>query len=44
MMKENIELIRKIQPDLILVMGWSQLLKDELLKIPQIGINWFTSY
>ena len=36
--EKNIELIRKIQPDLILVMGWSQLLKDELLKIPQIGI------
>ncbi len=35
---KNIELIKKIQPDLILVMGWSQLLKSELLKIPQIGV------
>jgi len=35
---KNIELIKKIQPDLILVMGWSQLLKDEILKIPKIGV------
>ena len=35
---ENIELIKKIQPDLILVMGWSQLLKEKLLKIPYIGV------
>ncbi len=35
---KNIELIKKIQPDLILVMGWSQLLKNEILKIPQIGV------
>jgi len=35
---ENIELIKKIQPDLILVMGWSQLLKDKLLEIPHIGV------
>lgn len=35
---ENIELIKKIQPDLILVMGWSQLLKEKLLKIPHIGV------
>ena len=36
--RKNIELIKKIQPDLILVMGWSQLLKNEILKIPQIGV------
>ena len=36
--RNNIELIKKIQPDLILVMGWSQLLKHEILKIPQIGV------
>lgn len=36
--KDNVELIKKIQPDLILVIGWSQLLKDELLKIPTIGV------
>ena len=35
---ENLEILKKIQPDLILVMGWSQLLKDEILKIPRIGI------
>ena len=35
---QNVELIKKIQPDLILVMGWSQLLKNEILKIPQIGV------
>ena len=35
---QNVELIKKIQPDLILVMGWSQLLKKEILKIPQIGV------
>jgi methionyl-tRNA formyltransferase len=35
---KNVELIKKIQPDLILVMGWSQLLKNEILKIPQIGV------
>ena len=35
---KNVELIKKIQPDLILVMGWSQLLKDEILKIPKLGV------
>lgn len=36
--KENILILQNIQPDIILVMGWSQLIKDELLKIPQIGV------
>jgi methionyl-tRNA formyltransferase len=36
--KENIELIKKISPDLILVMGWSQILKSEILNIPKLGI------
>ena len=35
---ENIELIKKIQPDLILVMGWSQLLKNDILTIPEFGV------
>jgi len=35
---KNIELIRSLQPDLIFVMGWSQLLSDEIIKIPKIGI------
>ena len=28
---ENIEIIKKIGPDLILVLGWSQLLKSDLI-------------
>tara|TARA_B100001540_G_C15810329_1_gene644214 strand:- start:2619 stop:3587 length:969 start_codon:yes stop_codon:yes gene_type:complete len=35
---ENIEIIKKIGPDLILVLGWSQLLKSDLIKIPKIGV------
>lgn len=35
---ENVELLRKINPDIILVMGWSQLLHENLLSIPRIGI------
>ena len=35
---ENIEIIKEIKPDLILVMGWSQLLKKEIISIPRIGI------
>jgi len=36
--EKNIELLKKIKPDLILVMGWSQLLKDEIIKIPSLGV------
>ena len=36
--EKNIELISKISPDLILVMGWSQILKPEILKIPKLGV------
>ena len=36
--EENIKIINKISPDLILVMGWSQILKNQILTIPQIGI------
>jgi len=32
---ENVRLLQKIQPDLLLVMGWSQLLREEILKIPK---------
>ena len=31
-------MINDISPDLILVIGWSQLLKNPILKIPKIGI------
>ena len=33
----NVKIINDISPDLILVIGWSQLLKNPLLKIPKIG-------
>lgn len=36
--EENVKIINDISPDLILVMGWSQILKNEILKIPTIGI------
>lgn len=36
--KINVKIINDISPDLILVIGWSQLLKNPLLKIPKIGI------
>lgn len=35
---ENVTIIKKIEPDLILVLGWSQLLKIDLIKIPKIGV------
>lgn len=35
---ENVNLIKKIRPDLILVLGWSQLLKKEILSIPNITV------
>ena len=35
---ENIELIGSLQPDLIFVMGWSQLLSEEIINIPKIGV------
>ena len=35
---ENVELLKKTKPDIILIMGWSQLLHEELLNIPRIGI------
>ena len=33
--ENNVEIIKKIKPDLILVMGWSQLLSNDILKIPK---------
>ena len=36
--KKNIKILKKIQPDLILVMGWSQLLKPEIIEIPKLGV------
>jgi len=36
--QKNIELIKKISPDLILVMGWSQILKPTILDIPKLGV------
>jgi len=36
--KKNVKILKKIQPDLILVMGWSQLLKSEIIKIAKLGV------
>jgi methionyl-tRNA formyltransferase len=35
---ENVDLLKQITPDLILVMGWSQILKSEIIKIPKKGV------
>jgi methionyl-tRNA formyltransferase len=35
---ENIKIFQEIKPDLILVMGWSQLLNNEIIKIPKLGV------
>ena len=36
--EENVKLINEIQPDIIFVFGWSQLLNNEILKIPKLGV------
>lgn len=36
--QDNIEIIKKIKPDIILVMGWSQIIKTDIIEIPKIGI------
>ena len=36
--RQNITLLKEVNPDLILVMGWSQLLKNEIIKIPKFGV------
>lgn len=35
--KTSIEILKAHQPDLLIVLGWSQLLNDEVLSIPAIG-------
>ena len=35
---ENIEILKSLNPDLILVMGWSQLLKKDVIEIPKLGV------
>jgi len=35
---KNVKLINEIQPDIIFVFGWSQLLNNEILKIPKLGV------
>jgi len=36
--ENNIKLLDQINPDIIFVMGWSQLLKPKILRIPKIGV------
>jgi methionyl-tRNA formyltransferase len=36
--EKNIKILQEIQPDLILVMGWSQLINSEIIKIPKLGV------
>ena len=36
--KENIDMLKSINPDIILVIGWSQILKEEILSLPKLGI------
>lgn len=35
---ETIEFVKKCNPDIIYCFGWSQLIKDELLRIPPMGV------
>lgn len=35
---ECLEFLRRYSPDLLLVLGWSQILKDPLLSLPAIGV------
>ncbi len=36
--KENIEWIKKLNPDVIFCFGWSSLIKKELLLLPEMGV------
>jgi len=36
--EKNIELIKKINPDVIFVIGWSSLIGEEILDLPKIGV------
>jgi methionyl-tRNA formyltransferase len=35
---ENIKILKSLKPDLILIMGWSQLLKKDVIEIPKLGV------
>lgn len=35
---ESIDLLKKLQLDVVFVIGWSQIIKDEVLQIPPIGM------
>ena len=35
--KQSIAFIKKLNPDLILCIGWSQIISKEILKIPKLG-------
>jgi len=36
--EKNVEFMKECKPDLLLVMGWSQILKNKILKIPRLGV------
>ena len=36
--EENIKILKSLKPDLILVMGWSQLLKKDVIEISRLGV------
>lgn len=36
--KDNVEWIKKLNPDIIFCFGWSSLIKKELLELPEMGI------
>jgi methionyl-tRNA formyltransferase len=36
--QKNFEILKKIKPDIILVMGWSQIIKKPILNIPKYGV------
>jgi len=38
---ENVEWIKKKEPDVIFVFGWSQIIKKNILEIPKIGVIGF---
>ncbi len=36
--QKNFDILKKIKPDIILVMGWSQIIKKPILNIPKCGV------
>lgn len=40
---ENIAMLKAFNPDLIIQVGWSQIIKDEILSIPRLGVVGFHS-